>query len=610
MKRFRLLAVAAALPLAMGACGPTIQTTLEPEWTVPVEMEQHETARVSAEGEAVVVADGKDVRIVDASDGDVVYEEEPEGGLLALLKDEVKLGGLSVSEIEGGDRYGYAFVPGSDLVLLFDNTLAEEEIRALGTATGEVTWRSDEYLWSLGQYGKAAEALLGGVLDGSARGASAPVLAFTKFVDDLSVPVPEKDALLINTVGDLVLADAATGRQIWSVPFGASGIGKALYLPESDDLLILARTRGLVESLTGAKRMMRVDAGTGEVMWSTSYAGQPVPKWVHGDSILDVRVIDDRVLLNFRGAEAYDLETGEQVFDALTGLHGALSSPTGGSVIGSAWTARPLIHDGVAYVGLTQPRYINRYSDYAFPPPDEFANTIAHNERHGIASSAEGIVGIGPNWIGFNAGLGIDLESNGVGSGGVQRPSIPWIRYIREDDDVEVTADIVVPAAVPADGTLMDFDIHVFASSQCDPTGYGEGHAYGKVFRAAAGTTTSVILEKNEIIAGFYLLAYLFWTRRQAVERIADAVLSPVARRTDRLDVEKITHRVEEFYGLVDRMADELGMDYTTIRHHLDVLQDNDIVQKQGGDYGAVYLPSSRVRTHWDTVEQILEQVD
>jgi DNA-binding transcriptional ArsR family regulator len=59
-----------------------------------------------------------------------------------------------------------------------------------------------------------------------------------------------------------------------------------------------------------------------------------------------------------------------------------------------------------------------------------------------------------------------------------------------------------------------------------------------------------------------------------------------------------------------NKLAEALDLDYTTIRHHLDVLQDNDIVRKQGGDYGAVYLPSSRVRTHWDTVEQILEQVD
>jgi uncharacterized protein (TIRG00374 family) len=51
------------------------------------------------------------------------------------------------------------------------------------------------------------------------------------------------------------------------------------------------------------------------------------------------------------------------------------------------------------------------------------------------------------------------------------------------------------------------------------------------------------------------LLAYLFWTRREAVERLADWVISPVARRTDRIDPHGIRDRVDEFYGLVDRMA-------------------------------------------------------
>ena len=51
------------------------------------------------------------------------------------------------------------------------------------------------------------------------------------------------------------------------------------------------------------------------------------------------------------------------------------------------------------------------------------------------------------------------------------------------------------------------------------------------------------------------LLGYLFWTRRGAVEGLADALLSPVAHRVDRIDPHGIRDRVDEFYGLVDRMA-------------------------------------------------------
>ncbi|SEM01665.1 ArsR/SmtB family transcription factor [Haloferax larsenii] len=59
-----------------------------------------------------------------------------------------------------------------------------------------------------------------------------------------------------------------------------------------------------------------------------------------------------------------------------------------------------------------------------------------------------------------------------------------------------------------------------------------------------------------------------------------------------------------------NQLAEELDLDYKTVRHHLDVLMDNNVVQRSGDDYGAVYLPSGRCRTNWETVEKIIEQVD
>lgn len=59
-----------------------------------------------------------------------------------------------------------------------------------------------------------------------------------------------------------------------------------------------------------------------------------------------------------------------------------------------------------------------------------------------------------------------------------------------------------------------------------------------------------------------------------------------------------------------NQLAEELELDYKTVRHHLDVLMDNDVVQTSGEEYGAVYLPSDRARTHWDTVETIIEEVE
>ncbi|WP_435177575.1 ArsR/SmtB family transcription factor [Halorussus sp. AFM4] len=59
-----------------------------------------------------------------------------------------------------------------------------------------------------------------------------------------------------------------------------------------------------------------------------------------------------------------------------------------------------------------------------------------------------------------------------------------------------------------------------------------------------------------------------------------------------------------------NQLAEDLDLDYKTVRHHLDVLMDNDVVRNSGDEYGAVYLPTDRVRDHWDIVEEIIAEVE
>ena len=69
----------------------------------------------------------------------------------------------------------------------------------------------------------------------------------------------------------------------------------------------------------------------------------------------------------------------------------------------------------------------------------------------------------------------------------------------------------------------------------------------------------------------------------------------------------RILRAVEERPRNANQLAEDLDLDYKTIRHHLGVLLDNDVVKKTGEEYGAVYSPTDRVRDHWDVVEEIIE---
>ena len=72
----------------------------------------------------------------------------------------------------------------------------------------------------------------------------------------------------------------------------------------------------------------------------------------------------------------------------------------------------------------------------------------------------------------------------------------------------------------------------------------------------------------------------------------------------------RILRSLEERPRNANQLAEDLDLNYDTIRHHLDVLADNDVVKSSGNDYGAVYLPTDRARHHWDTVEDIITQLD
>jgi len=72
----------------------------------------------------------------------------------------------------------------------------------------------------------------------------------------------------------------------------------------------------------------------------------------------------------------------------------------------------------------------------------------------------------------------------------------------------------------------------------------------------------------------------------------------------------RILRALDEHPRNANRLADDLDLAYNTVRHHLDVLEDNGVVTSSDADYGEVYLPSDRARHNWDTVESILTQVD
>jgi len=59
-----------------------------------------------------------------------------------------------------------------------------------------------------------------------------------------------------------------------------------------------------------------------------------------------------------------------------------------------------------------------------------------------------------------------------------------------------------------------------------------------------------------------------------------------------------------------NQLSKELDLNYKTVQHHLEILEENTIVTTQGDNYGQMYFLSDRLKNNLDILEEVAEQAD
>lgn len=72
----------------------------------------------------------------------------------------------------------------------------------------------------------------------------------------------------------------------------------------------------------------------------------------------------------------------------------------------------------------------------------------------------------------------------------------------------------------------------------------------------------------------------------------------------------RVVRALDERPRNANQLATDLDLDYTTVRHHLDVLMGNNVVRRTDDEYAAVYLFTEQAKSNWHVVEEILDTVD
>jgi DNA-binding transcriptional ArsR family regulator len=71
----------------------------------------------------------------------------------------------------------------------------------------------------------------------------------------------------------------------------------------------------------------------------------------------------------------------------------------------------------------------------------------------------------------------------------------------------------------------------------------------------------------------------------------------------------KIIQTLKETPQNANQLANLLGMDYRTIRHHLEVLEKNRIITSAGEGYGTTYFLSPAMEENYGLFEEILNKI-
>jgi DNA-binding transcriptional ArsR family regulator len=71
----------------------------------------------------------------------------------------------------------------------------------------------------------------------------------------------------------------------------------------------------------------------------------------------------------------------------------------------------------------------------------------------------------------------------------------------------------------------------------------------------------------------------------------------------------RIIHLLKDEPQNANQISENLGLDYKTVRHHLDVLSDNQIITATGSKYARMFFISPQMEENWALFEEIWAKI-
>jgi len=71
----------------------------------------------------------------------------------------------------------------------------------------------------------------------------------------------------------------------------------------------------------------------------------------------------------------------------------------------------------------------------------------------------------------------------------------------------------------------------------------------------------------------------------------------------------KIINLLQETPLNINRMAEVLNLDYKAVQHHVDVLEKNNLITKEGEKYGILYFISTYLEVNMEAFKEVRDKI-
>ncbi len=172
----------------------------------------------------------------------------------------------------------------SDAIFLFDRRMGKDQLAVVNMADGKLLWNSEIY---------------------------------QDLSSDNIVYVPEMDAFVIALKDKLVFVKAKTGEEVWSTTKFKGVVGQYVRTGDGTMVMVNFMPGELAALFSGFKnQIVRIDLSNGNILWENTYVGRAERKVITGKFLYDLEINGDKVFLRMNGIQAYDLNTGKNLYSA------------------------------------------------------------------------------------------------------------------------------------------------------------------------------------------------------------------------------------------------------------------------------------------------------